>query len=132
MTMTYTASVSRYREMEVLAMPPERRLVMLYAKLLVLLKQARLEIERGDIVAREQRLTHADEIVRELAASLNFEAGGELARSLAGIYNWLLGEFSGIHFKPDLARLDAVIRIVGDLHEAWDGAANQVMAGSAR
>jgi flagellar protein FliS len=122
---------SRYREMEVLAMSPARRLVMLYTKLLVLLKQARTEIERGDIEAREKRLMHADEIVRELAMSLNFEAGGDLARSLESIYNWLLNEFAGIHARPDLIRLDAVIRIVADLHEAWDGAAAQVAGHSA-
>jgi len=123
--MTY-ATGSRYREMEVLATTPERRLVMLYGKLLVLLKQARTEIGRGDIVAREHRLMHADEIVRELAISLNYEAGGDLARSLASIYSWLLAEFSGIHAKPDVGRLDAVITIVADLHEAWEGAAAQV------
>jgi len=123
--MTYTSG-SRYREMEVMATTPERRLVMLYSKLLVLVKQARVEIERGDIIAREQRLMHADEIVRELAVSLNYETGGELASSLSSIYSWLLAEFAGIHAKPDTARLDAVIGIIADLHEAWTGAASQV------
>ena len=131
MTMPYPSG-SRYREMEVLAMPPAKRLVMLYSKLLVLLKQARQEIARGDIVAREQRLVQADEIVRELTFSLNFEAGGALAQSLASIYTWLIAEFAGIHAKPDVARLDAVISIVADLHEAWSGAATQVTESGAR
>ena len=127
--MGYPAS-SRYREMEVLAMPPARRLVMLYSHLLVMLKQARRHIERGEIELRGERLLRAEEIVRELLMSLDHDAGGSLATSLDSIYRWLLGEFVGIHLKPDVARLDAVIVVVADLHEAWEGAAAQV-AGSA-
>jgi flagellar secretion chaperone FliS len=131
MTMGYPPAASRYREMEVLAMPPSRRLVMLYSHLLVKLKQARRHIERGEIEARGERLLHAEEIVRELRISLDHKAGGDLATSLASIYKWLLSEFAGIHAKPDLARLDAVIVIVSDLHQAWEGAAAQVTQGVA-
>jgi flagellar protein FliS len=113
--------------MEVLAMQPAQRVVLLYSHLLVLLRQARRHLERGEIEQRGERLFRAEEIVRELQVSLNHDAGGELAGGLANLYSWMLGEFAGVHAHPDLGRLDAVTKIVTELHEAWQGAAEQVL-----
>lgn len=123
-------SVDRYREMDVMAMSPARRLVLLYARLLASLRQARRHLEQGEIEARTERLLHAEEIVRELALSLDHVRGGELAGRLAQLYAWILGQLSAIHIRPDAARLDAVVRIVLELHDAWGAAADQVAAGS--
>ncbi|HEY3934439.1 MAG TPA: flagellar export chaperone FliS [Gemmatimonadales bacterium] len=125
------ASPSRYREMEVLAMQPAQRVVLLYSHLLVLLRQARRHLERGEIEQRGERLFRAEEIVRELQVSLNHEVGGELAGRLANLYTWMVSEFAGVHARPDLERLDAVTKIVAELYEAWQSAALQVLGQSA-
>lgn len=121
-------SMDRYREMEVMAMPPARRLVVLYAQLLTGLRQARRHMELAEIELRTERLLHAEEVVRELAVSLDRERGGELAVRLSDLYSWMLTEVATIHARPELARLDQVIRIVSELHEAWGTAANQLSA----
>lgn len=118
---------SRYREMEVMAMSPAQRVVLLYTHLLVNLRQARMHLERGEIEARGNRLQRAEEIVHELAVSLDHEAGGEIATRLSALYAWLLGEFVAVHTKPDLDRLDAAVRVVTDLHEAWTAVAAQTL-----
>jgi flagellar protein FliS len=122
-------SPNRYREMDVMAMPPARRLVMLYTHLLVVLRQTRRQIELGDIEAREERLARAEDIVHELLISLDRKAGGALGDQLAALYRWLISEFQGIHRRPDLARLDAAAHIVAELHEAWEGAERQLAGG---
>ncbi len=119
-------SMDRYREMEVMAMPPARRLLVLYSQLLTALRQARHLIETGQIEARTERLLHAEEIIRELAVSLDRERGGDLAGRLAELYAWMLTQTAAIHARPELGRVDHVIRIVAELHEAWGVAANQV------
>ncbi|MDZ4674586.1 MAG: flagellar export chaperone FliS [Gemmatimonadota bacterium] len=123
-------SMDRYREMEVMAMPPARRLVALYTQLLAALRQARHQMELGQIESRTERLLHAEEIVRELMVSLDRERGGELARRLSDLYSWMLTQVATIHSRPELARLDQVIRIVSELHEAWGAAASQVTSTS--
>jgi len=122
--------MDRYREMEVMAMPPARRLVALYTQLLAALRQARHQMELGQIESRTERLLHAEEIVRELMVSLDRERGGELARRLSDLYSWMLTQVATIHSRPELARLDQVIRIVSELHEAWGAAASQVTSTS--
>lgn len=119
-------SMDRYREMEVMAMPPARRLVVLYAQLLTALRQARHQIELGQIATRTERLLHAEEIIRELAVSLDRERGGDLATRLSELYSWMLTQVAALHSRPELARVDQVIRIAAELHEAWGIAASQV------
>jgi flagellar secretion chaperone FliS len=119
-------SADRYREMEVQAMSPAKRLVLLYAHLLVALKQARRHIAAGEIEARCDTLIRAEEIVHELSYSLDREAGGDFADRLAGLYAWMLGQFAAIQSKPDITKLDAVTAIVTELHEAWSTAAAQL------
>jgi flagellar secretion chaperone FliS len=120
----------RYRELEVVSLPPARRLVLLFTHLLVQLRLARGHAERQEIEPRGERLSRAQEIVVELLASLDRDAGGDLARQLANLYGWLLGELATLHARPDLARFDVTIRVVADLHEAWTAAAEAVAAAS--
>jgi flagellar protein FliS len=119
-----TAAGARYREMEILSMPPDRRLVLLFTHLLVQLRLARGHAERKEIERRTERVDRAQEIVVELLASLDYEAGGDLAKRLAGLYGWLVSELASLHARPDLARFDLVIKVVAELHEAWTAAAD--------
>jgi flagellar protein FliS len=119
-------SMDRYREMDVMAMTPARRLVVLYAQLLVALRQARRFMELGQVGSRTERLLHAEEIIRELAVSLDRERGGDLATRLAELYGWMITQVAAIHGRPEVARVDQVIRIVSELHDAWGTAASPV------
>ncbi len=120
-------AAAKYREMEIVSMPPARRVVLLFTHLLVQVRLARGHHERRAIEARCTRLVRAQEIVVELLASLDREAGGQLAASLANLYGWLVSELSTLHAKPDLARFDIVIKVVAELHEAWAAAADAVL-----
>lgn len=124
-------SNDRYREMDVMSMSPARRLVTLYTHLLVQLKQVRRHIERNEIELRCERLMKAEAIVHDLLVSLDHQQGGALAGQLASLYRWLLSEFAATHRRPDLKRFDAATKIVSELHEAWQGAADQLAGESA-
>ena len=121
--MTYASSAARYQEMDVLTMSPARRLVLLYGRLLLSLRQARAAITAGDIPTRAARLGKALDILNELLFSLDREAGGQLAERLAALYVHMLSELSAVDRKPDVARLDRVLETVATLHDAWAAAA---------
>lgn len=121
----------RYREMEIMAMTPAKRVVLLYTHLLASLQQARGFLVSGDVEAREGRLAKAEGIVLELAVSLDREQGGTLAAELSSIYAWMLTEITRVHARADLAGLDGLLRIARELHAAWDAAAEQVGAEAA-
>lgn len=124
--MTTTPLNDRYRQMDVSAMTPTGRIVALYARVLLALRQARLAIAAGEIEAREQRLLQATDILHELAASLDHVQGGEISGRLAALYAWMIQECHGVHQRPEATRLDPVITSMTDLHEAWVEVARQV------
>ncbi len=122
---------NRYREMEVNAMSPAKRVVLMYTHLLASLTQARMLLAAGDIEGREQKLAKAEAIVMELAVSLDRDNGGPLATELSAIYAWMLAEITRVHRKADGAGIDALIALATDLHQAWDAAAQQIGAEAA-
>ena len=77
----------------------------------------------NDIEGRVASLARASDIVAELLATLDFEAGGELASRLAALYAYFIGEIGALARHPDLTRLDHIISLISSLHESWVQAA---------
>lgn len=120
------AAVSRYQQNDIHSMSPARRVVFLYGQALASLRQAARHMEQGEIESRTRCLGRAREIFGELLATLDFEAGGEVAANLAGLYKWFIGEAFQVDLKPDPLRLQHLITLVTELHGAWVQAAEVV------
>lgn len=123
--MSYTA-VNRYQQNDIVSMSPARRVVFLYGQALASLRQAARHLEQGEIEARSKCLTRAREILGELLATLDFEAGGSVAKNLAALYAWFIAETLQVDLKQDGPRLQQLITLVADLHGAWSQAADMV------
>ena len=119
----YTQGQTAYQDNEVLTASQERLVSLLYEGLLKRLRQAGKQISAGDIEGKSQSLQKASAIVYELLGSLDFEAGGELASRLAGLYGYFAQEIMEIGRTQDTARLDGLVEMVTSLHTAWEEAA---------
>ncbi|MFQ5537732.1 MAG: flagellar export chaperone FliS [Gemmatimonadota bacterium] len=115
-----------YKEAEILASSPERLIPILYEHLLVNLRRGSLFIRKKDIEGKFSALAKASDIVYELIASLDHEAGGELARSLGSLYGFWIKEISAAGRELDADRLDRVAEMVSSLHESWIEAVGRV------
>jgi len=115
----FAKQAARYREAEVLSASPAQLVVIVYEHLLVNLRRARLLAAEKDIAARSDSLERARAALTELFVTLNHEKGGDIAARLAGLYTFMLGELSVLGVKPSTERLDAIIGLVSELHEAF-------------
>jgi flagellar protein FliS len=61
----------------------------------------------------------AQEIITELIVSLDFEQGGDIAKSLFSLYTWFNEELLGGNIDKNPKRIMAVREMVGDLRGAW-------------
>lgn len=61
----------------------------------------------------------ASSILVSLEASLDFEQGGQLAQTLAGIYRTMQAELTFVIRHQDQARLAVLREGVTDLYQAW-------------
>lgn len=124
--MSYGNATARYLEAEVLSRQPEWLVPLMYEHLLLNLRRASRQIELGDQEGKAASLDKASAIVMELIGALDFERGGEIATRLAGLYLFFSTEMIGARQKVDTVRLQRLIDMISDLHEAWSQAAEAV------
>ncbi len=115
----FAKQAARYREAEVLSASPAQLVVIVYEHLLINLRRARLQVADVDGAARSDSLARARAALTELLVTLDHEKGGDLAARLGAIYTFMLGELSVLGVKPSAERLDAIIALATELHEAF-------------
>ncbi|GAB2476697.1 flagellar export chaperone FliS [Jatrophihabitans fulvus] len=106
----------RFLQDRVLTASPAQRVVMLYDRLG--LDLARATAEATEPVERAASLSHASQIVAELAGSLDLTAGGP-AENLAALYGWMLREIVAAPADGPVESLIAVADSVRSLRAAW-------------
>lgn len=124
--MSYGNATSRYLEADVLSRQPEWLVPLMYEHLLLNLRRASRQIELGDQEGKASSLDKASAIVMELIGSLDFERGGEVAKQLSALYLYFSTEMIGARQQVDTARLQRLIDMISELHEAWSQAAESV------
>lgn len=122
----YAAQANRYREAELASASPGQLVVMLYDKMLLTLRRARVAMEARDIEQHTDQVLLVVDMVTELRVSLDRERGGEIAGQLDALYGYMLRELFEANRRQDVARLDVVLGIAGELREAFAGAQAQL------
>jgi flagellar protein FliS len=118
---------SRYLGDKVATASPQQLLVMLYDRLALDLERAEEALVAKDREEAHGQLVHAQDIVLELASSLQVDAW-EGGPRLAALYNWLHGELVLANVKGDRRRVADARRIVEPLRDAWHEAAASLAA----
>ena len=114
-----TKQTSRYREAEVASASPGQLVLIIYDHVLVNLSRARLRVADVDGTLRSEALDRARAGVTELLVTLDRDKGGDIAGGLGALYLFWLSELSVLGVKPSADRLDAIIRMVTELREAF-------------
>jgi flagellar protein FliS len=98
---------------------PVRLVVVLYEQLIEDLRRAAVAVEQGDVASRTNQLSHALEVLGELDASLNPEAGEEVARNLTHFYRLLRHGLFQVQVRPNRRVLEKYLASLLSLREAW-------------
>jgi flagellar secretion chaperone FliS len=121
-----------YRQTQAQTAAPGELVVMLYRGAARFVTGAIDAIERKDIQAAHHNLVRAQAVITELQDTLDVERGGEVARNLAQIYAYLQRRLIEANLRKDAQPAHEVAHLVRELLPAWEQAARQVSAGSAR
>jgi flagellar protein FliS len=100
-------------------MAPGQIVVRLYERAVQLLEQAADDIDNERWGPKGEKIGKALDILTELEASLNMEAGGEVARNLRGVYDFCTRHLYAANTHKDAQRVRQVVRILSELLEAW-------------
>jgi flagellar secretion chaperone FliS len=110
-----------YRVQAVESASPAQLVLMLYDGVLgaIAASTRALASEPRDLATAHRELTRAQDIVLELQLSLDHEQGGEIARSLEGIYGFCIDKLTQANVKKDTYRLTDVTTFITELRDAW-------------
>lgn len=120
-----------YLESEILQADPLRLVQLLYRGAIEAVGKARLHLQRGEIKARSAQITKAMDILGELTSSMDLERGGDLAKNLVMLYDYMSAQLQTANFQQIEGPLVEVEKLLTTLCEAWEQIGPRSISGSA-
>ncbi len=136
--MGYNQALNVYKETRVKTASQGALIVMLYEEAIkhidaaVSLLDENLKKDPSRIEKTNNHILKAQEIVTELAASLNMDEGGDIAKNLMSIYTFFLGQLSSANFEKKPEKLVSVRSLMEQLLSAWTQIASSPSAAEKR
>jgi flagellar protein FliS len=128
--------LAAYRETRVRTASPGQLVVMLYDEAIkqsdtaIRLLGADSKPRPVDIERINLSLGKVQDVITELMASLDFDAGGQLAQDLFALYVWFGREILEANIHKEVERIKSIRTMLADLREAWADAASKSQGGS--
>lgn len=124
-TYSPTTAATHYRQTQVLTASGVQLIVLLYDSAIQAVELASDGIARRHQSDKARFLGRAVGIVSELSSVLDFERGGEVAKSLYRLYDYMLSEFTQANLRNDARHLDGPLRCLKEMRGAWYTVAQQ-------
>lgn len=99
---------------------PHRLIQMLLEGALEKIAIAKGHMARGQVAGKGEHIGWAMSIVGGLRASLDMEAGGDIAQNLNALYDYMERRLLHANLKNDAAALDEVTGLLREVKTAWD------------
>ncbi|MCZ6675706.1 MAG: flagellar export chaperone FliS [Candidatus Poribacteria bacterium] len=115
------SSYGKYQQMQVKTADGGTLILMLYDGAILALKhtQKLMNTKPLDRETLTNQIIKARNIIYELAASLNLEAGGEIAKALLNLYGYFIWRIGRTDIEKNPDYLDDVLEHLQSLKEAW-------------
>lgn len=111
-----------YKKTSVQTASREQILLMLYQAAIKNCKKAIDSINDKQIAKKGEFIGKLQDIVIELNNSLDFEVGGEVARELSSLYDFILYSSTQANIKIDVEPLEGCLKVLNTLYEGWSEA----------
>lgn len=120
-----------YKKTSVETASKEQILLMLYQAAIKNCKKAMEAIETKNLAKKGEYIGKLQDIVVELSNSLDFEVGGDVAKELASLYDYILYSSTQANIKIDKSHLEGCLRVLNTLYDGWTEAIKQIKAQTA-
>lgn len=118
-TNAYASAGNAYKSNEVLTAPKKKLVIMLYDGAVKNLKIAKLSMGDKNIEKTNNAIIKAQNILAEFMSTLNFDEGGDIAKGLMNLYQYMYDRTIRANIDKDPEILDEVIGMLEDLRDTW-------------
>ena len=111
--------IAAYQENTITTQSKGRLIVMLYDGAIKFMKLAIEEMEKNNNESKSLYINKAQDIINELNAVLDMDAGGEIATNLRKLYCFMSNRLSEANIKRDAQMVRDVIKLMEELNQGW-------------
>jgi len=111
--------INTYEENRILTASPIGLVKILYTATGRAVQTARRHLSAGDIAARSREITKAQELILELASSVNPAKAPELSERLLALYDYMQARLIEANMEQKDEPLAVVDSLLRTLQEAW-------------
>ena len=115
----YANAGNAYKSNEVMTAPKKKLVVMLYDGAVKNLKLAKIAMEDKNIEKTNNAFIKAQNILAELMSTLNFDQGGDIAKNLMALYQYMYQQTVRANIEKNADMVDEVIDYLEELRDAW-------------
>ena len=115
-----------YKKTSVETASKEQILLMLYQAAIKNTKKAIEAIEQKNLAKKGEYIGKMQDIIVELSNSLDFEVGGDVAKELASLYDYILYSSTQANIKIDKTHLEGCLKVLNTLYDGWTEAIKQI------
>ena len=116
----------QYKKTSITTASNTQILILLYEAAIRNVKKASDCIDAKDMAGKGVAIVRSHDIINELANTLNFEVGGDIAHELNRLYNFCIDQLVKANAENDKKALEAVAKVLENLLEGWRGAISQL------
>lgn len=109
----------QYNNVHVSTVDKGRLLLMLFDGCLKFLKHAKVGLETKDISKFAKYLSKSQAIISELMLTLDFEKGGDIAKELDSLYDFMLFYLTEANIEKNPTKIQKVIDLLGTITSAY-------------
>ncbi|MGE0642076.1 MAG: flagellar export chaperone FliS [Nitrospira sp.] len=120
-----TQYARQYEQTQVVTSSGVQLIVLLYDGAIQSIEMAKREILAHNVREKARHLGRAIAIIGELTSVLDYEQGGEIARSLRRLYDYMMAELVEANARNNERKLDGPLRCLSTLREGWREVAAQ-------
>jgi flagellar protein FliS len=117
-----------YKKTSVETASKEQILLMLYQAAIKNCKKGIEAIEQKNLAKKGEYIGKMQDIVVELSNSLDFEVGGDVAKELASLYDYILYSSTQANIKIEKSHLEGCLRVLNTLYDGWTEAIKTLKA----
>lgn len=122
MMKTINPYLKQYQKNDVETATPEKLLILLYNGAIQYLNKAKIFMEKSDYEKSNNNLIACQKIIREFMATLNMEMGGDVAKNLYNLYEYLHKTLVSANISHDPDKIDEVLKHLMNLRDTWQKA----------
>lgn len=111
-----------YKKTSVQTASKEQILLMLYQAAIKNCRKAIDAIDAKEIAKKGEYIGKLQDIIMELSNSLDFEVGGDIAKELSSLYDYMIYQTTQANIKINKDPLEGVLSVLTTLYEGWSTA----------